>query len=59
MGLKTGDQWTVPLCHKHHMELHSEGFPERTWWALKGIDPLTWALNTYTEWEKENGSNNA
>jgi hypothetical protein len=25
VGLKTGDQWCVPLCHTHHSELHRNG----------------------------------
>lgn len=53
-GLKTGDQYTVPLCHKHHMELH-DNLPEKTWWALNGIRPLVWAEREYEEWRKGNG----
>lgn len=56
MASKTGDQYTVPLCHSHHMELHQDGLGERTWWAVKGIDPMVWAENNYRKWEKENGS---
>lgn len=51
MGKKTGDQYTVPLCHGHHMELHESPMPERTWWALIGIDPLKWAEDTYKGWK--------
>lgn len=51
MGLKSGDNWTVPLCHKHHMELHNyQGSGgERLWWALRGIDPLTIARSLWQE----------
>lgn len=56
MGLKTGDQYTVPLCHKHHMELHESPMPERTWWALNGIDPVKWAEKSWHDWwEETNG----
>lgn len=41
MGLKSGDDWAVPLCHKHHMDLHSYG-DERLWWDLQGVDPIAW-----------------
>lgn len=53
VGLKVGDNWTVPLCHTCHMELHHYG-DERTWWDLQGIDPLEWAR---ANWEKFNGTN--
>lgn len=26
MGLKPGDEWAVPLCHRHHMEGHTSGW---------------------------------
>jgi len=51
MGLKVGDNWCVPLCHAHHMELHRFG-DERTWWDLQGIDPLEIAKQLYEEYEK-------
>ena len=28
MGGKAGDDMTMPLCHTHHMELHSKGYYE-------------------------------
>ncbi len=28
MGLKTGDNWSVPLCVFHHSELHRNGNEE-------------------------------
>jgi hypothetical protein len=41
MGKKSGDDWAVPLCADHHAELHSYG-DEKTWWDLKGVDPMEW-----------------
>ena len=38
-GLKAGDQYAVPLCDKHHKELHGLG-NERRWWAIQGVDPF-------------------
>lgn len=54
MALKTGDQWTVPVCHLHHMELHAYG-DERTWWALLGIDAMAWAEREWEQWLDEQG----
>lgn len=34
MGMKSGDQWCVPLCHPHHMELHDIG-AEGLFFAIK------------------------
>jgi hypothetical protein len=53
MSRKTGDQFSVPLCHPHHMDLHDSPMPERTWWALNGIDPVKWAVATFAKWEEE------
>lgn len=50
MSLKTGDQFCVPLCHGHHMELHESGLGEKTWWATKGIKPVVWANHNYAKW---------
>lgn len=55
-ALKTGDQFTVPLCHMHHMELHNSGLNEKTWWAVNGIKPLIWAENEYEKWSNDNGN---
>ncbi len=41
MGAKSGDQWTVPLCRRHHQALHLAG-DEPTWWAMQGVDPMAW-----------------
>jgi hypothetical protein len=50
VGLKVGDNWVVPLCHRCHMELHHFG-DEASWWAILGVDPLEWAK---TSWSKFN-----
>ena len=38
MGLKPSDEWTVPLCERHHrhMDTHPEG-------------PAAWAYETFVE----------
>ncbi|MBB4361503.1 hypothetical protein GGD65_002525 [Bradyrhizobium sp. CIR18] len=39
LGRKVSDEFTVPLCHAHHEELHRHG-NERAWWANLQIAPL-------------------
>jgi hypothetical protein len=39
LGRKVSDEFTVPLCRKHHHELHRHG-NERAWWQNHQIDPL-------------------
>ena len=39
MGRKVSDEFTVPLCRKHHHELHQHG-NEMAWWANVKISPL-------------------
>ena len=39
LGRKVSDEFTVPLCRRHHRELHRHG-NERAWWQNQGIDPL-------------------
>jgi hypothetical protein len=39
LGRKVSDEFTVPLCRRHHRELHRNG-NERAWWQNQGIDPL-------------------
>lgn len=36
-GLKNGDDFTIPLCRRHHEELHAFG-DEALFLALHGID---------------------
>jgi len=54
MSRKTGDQFTVPLCRAHHTDLHHTGMPERTWWALNGIDPIIWSKQFFERWQRDN-----
>jgi hypothetical protein len=43
MAQKVDDRWALPLCGKHHRELHAFG-NEREWWASYGVDPRQLAL---------------
>lgn len=52
MGKRSGDNWAVPLCSPHHVELHAFG-DEALWWAMKGIDPIEWARNSYEQYERD------
>lgn len=50
MGLRSGDNWAVPLCTPCHMDLHRHG-DEKLWWAYVGVDPLPWAKENWSEWD--------
>ena len=39
LGRKVSDEFTVPLCRKHHRELHRRG-NEVTWWANMQVAPI-------------------
>ena len=52
ISMKVGDNWTVPLCHKCHMELQDYG-DEVTWWDLQGIEPLAWAKFNWETYGKQ------
>jgi hypothetical protein len=39
LGRKVSDEFTVPLCRKHHRELHKHG-NEATWWANLQVTPI-------------------
>jgi hypothetical protein len=39
LGRKVSDEFTVPLCRKHHQELHRHG-NEANWWANMQVAPL-------------------
>src|SRR6185437_6951841 len=41
LAMKPDDKWTLPLCHKHHMEQHNGN--EELFWINLGIDPLALA----------------
>jgi hypothetical protein len=43
MADKASDRDAVPLCGRHHRELHATG-SEREFWASRGIDPHALAL---------------
>jgi hypothetical protein len=38
-ALKNGDDFTIPLCRKHHDELHAFG-DEKLFLALHGLDAV-------------------
>ena len=50
MGMKSGDDTAVPLCHPHHMMLHAEG-NEYRFWDRAGVDPVEWAETSYKDWK--------
>ena len=52
MGMKVGDNWCVPMCHKHHMELHAFG-DERLYWDLQGIDAISIAELLFKKFKEE------
>jgi hypothetical protein len=39
LGRKVSDEFTVPLCRDHHMQLHKNG-NEAAWWANLKVEPL-------------------
>ena len=39
LGRKVSDEFTVPLCRKHHRELHQHG-NEANWWANMQVAPI-------------------
>jgi DNA recombination protein Rad52 len=51
LGRKVSDEWTVPLCSKHHAELHQTG-NEKQWWRERQVDPIANALQL---WGSEEG----
>jgi hypothetical protein len=48
MARKVGDDFTVPLCRKHHRDLHDSG-NESAWWHDMGIEPLEIARQLWDE----------
>src|SRR5215469_10392180 len=45
IGRKAGDEWTVPLCSKHHREQHAWPGGEQDWWKNSvDRDPIFLAL---------------
>ena len=52
MGRKVSDEYTVPLCRRHHDLLHRDP-NEADWWASLGIDPLAIADELWRESQGE------
>jgi DNA recombination protein Rad52 len=50
LGRKVGDEFTVPLCRKHHRELHHSG-DEASWWHDMNVDALEVARQLWDETE--------
>lgn len=48
MAKKVSDEFTVPLCRRHHDLLHRDP-DERAWWASYKIDPLAIAAELWGE----------
>ena len=54
LGRRVSDEFTVPLCHSHHCDLHRSG-SECLWWENVGIDPLKiarklWKRTLWNRW---------
>jgi DNA recombination protein Rad52 len=48
LGLKSSDEFTVPLCRIHHRQLHASG-NEVLWWNDLDVDPLPIAEGLWQE----------
>jgi hypothetical protein len=48
LGRKVSDEFAVPLCRRHHRDLHQSG-NEAAWWYDLGIDPLEAACQLWNE----------
>jgi hypothetical protein len=48
LGLKSSDEFTVPLCRTHHRENHHSG-REENWWHLKRLRPLEIAAGLWAQ----------
>jgi hypothetical protein len=48
MARKVSDEFTVPLCRRHHDLLHRDP-DEQGWWQAFGIDPLVAAAELWEE----------
>lgn len=48
MARKVSDEFTVPLCRRHHDLLHRDP-DEQGWWQAFGIDPLAAAAELWEE----------
>ena len=48
MAKKVSDEFTVPLCRRHHQLLHQDS-DEQDWWVAHGIDPVAIAADLWAE----------
>jgi hypothetical protein len=55
MGLKSSDEFTVPLCRTHHRQNHQTG-REEAWWASVSIDPFDVAAKL---WRSSHGQDDS
>jgi len=54
MGLKSGDEWAVPLCKKHHDECHTHGTKmEPTFFASYSVQADLLAEELWSAWESD------
>jgi hypothetical protein len=49
MGVKSGDDWTLPLCPEHHNSLHASG-NETKYLQSHGIDGAVEARRIHQGW---------
>ena len=55
LGRKVSDEFTVPLCRDHHLQLHHCG-NEPAWWANLKIAPLEIAKDLWTATSRRDSS---
>ena len=48
---KVGDQFTVPLCYKHH-QLHTNGMSEKDFWTKLDIDAVDICSKFYSHYHE-------
>ncbi|HLG83177.1 MAG TPA: ERF family protein [Bradyrhizobium sp.] len=58
LGRKVSDEFTVPLCRRHHQELHHHG-NEANWWADMQVSPLSLAAELWAAGPTQKGINSA
>lgn len=51
MGRKSGDEWAIPLCPRHHAELHANG-DETRYLQQMGIDGVKAAEKNFKKYKK-------
>lgn len=51
MGRKSGDEWAIPLCTRHHAELHANG-DETMYLQQRGIDGVKAAEKIFKKYKK-------